>query len=1587
MAMDWNRFDPHGSDASVAFEALTGLLFERFCHRSYGTALREVRFVEGRGGDGGVEAYAILASGEEIGLQAKWFRGAFGRRQIAQIDGSFRSVIANHSSMVRYVVAIPRKLTDARDKRAERVSGDRRPETTERRCWDDWKSKANVLKPGIEPELWDEATIEGLLTEPANEGLHAYWFTDAVIRQDELAKRFEVDKEHGWLSPRYTPDLHAEGELEEQIALRVGEPWARVKLTREVRRAIDELSEVRDDVARLSNCAVFRGADLEAGARRDAALVALNTLCDLGEELALALRTGRAVGERPAFGPNHEDALRRLHDVLERIAASPGGHRAPTRDIFKRLRRSLWVNQAPLTLLQAWKRWQGTPKIAAFVGPPGIGKTHGLAHAVDRRLAAGEPSLLLRARDCPLDEGWAGILRRALDRPTWNLATSLNALEALAVRAEIAHARSPSAAGAEAGEIDRGPTRLLLAIDGLDENGRHERWAELLGELSAHIGDRPRLRVAVTLRTASKDAILCRAKPASFDTIVLPRWDGDVQSLLKDYCTYYGVQPPDRRLRWALRDPLSVRLYCEVAKREPQWGSRRQNLSLPKLLQEKLAHEERALREKGGWSDHVEPLQTLLTVVTSAYAQQGPLRRDEVLAAAHTALAPRGMLPPERWDWILEWTAEAGLLLCSKGSCEGPDAPTRSYVEPAFEPLTDYLVAKAACEASVQALTRGENPKLDAQLARRPEALVYAAILLAQQGVFLSIANLWTDDMPAEERERIHLSAIAALNDDDARPYADWVRARLVADLASCRRVLAELCVPVARDEAHPFGPKFVHETLLPLLPATRDVFWSGPSYRAGDGGYAEGTFPGALELLTLEPDDRADGPPLLLSWALTSVDTVWRRRLRLELAQWGAGDLDALVRWLNLTVQTNDPQMAEDIAMVAYGAACLAGADPKLSALSAWADANWLAPDARHRREDVLVIHAARGIVERARFMGARVDPIAMEHAKLLYASEPRLLPIDAVAAKEADAHWGVRPITGDLAWYVVPRAIQPFFGLLDLVVTLPHTNPSAWKVVDEHASALELDGLTPQKLAFGAVRAHLDAMGWSGQELALGREYEPETHGARSPVCSLVEKYVWTGCHLLQAYFAARAPAEVSCANGSDTHAEPPVDPSFLSDLVPNPASDADAQDPSAPVSKAFFAADDLAPMLDLNPGDQADMANDWVRRAPSPDLQRWLEVSSTALPSWASGSEWIVLGCVATATERHSQADSILRVSSFIVPLGHEPVLRREGHRLFTSARRDLAEFGEVVRCGTYADPFDSAWAPWPTGSSATDHLGKGLSERIDIEPAIAGLTWQRGQGEAPVQLPAEWLRRALDLAGMERHSREMHREYRFVDRRGEVQAVYVEEGTGRERHEALVVRATALRRALVAKERALVWSAWLFRWPNPQLFDEERQGTTPFTERHREWLAFLTPRGIDVQDLPPYQPILGEPPPEDRSDVSPSPVIPVGPTNPGLATKLELALDDEEAIPYFLWDDPMTVRELRAYLASASPPERDRTLGKILREARDPDVWRFTTPGEVAARFDVLSPHLGRRRAFWRFLLDCWEKERLLVKESA
>ena len=95
------------------------------------------------------------------------------------------------------------------------------------------------------------------------------------------------------------------------------------------------------------------------------------------------------------------------------------------------------------------------------------------------------------------------------------------------------------------------------------------------------------------------------------------------------------------------------------------------------------------------------------------------------------------------------------------------------------------------------------------------------------------------------------------------------------------------------------------------------------------------------------------------------------------------------------------------------------------------------------------------------------------------------------------------------------------------------------------------------------------------------------------------------------------------------------------------------------------------------------------------------------------------------------------------------------------------------------------------------------------------------------------------------------------------------------------------------------------------------------------------------------------------------------------------KLSTNLDDPGAVPHFLWDEPLTVAELRARLATDDPDERARLAGKVLREAPFDDALALVPVARLVADYDRLRPHLGRRRAFWDYLLAEWRALGLLT----
>ena len=98
--------------------------------------------------------------------------------------------------------------------------------------------------------------------------------------------------------------------------------------------------------------------------------------------------------------------------------------------------------------------------------------------------------------------------------------------------------------------------------------------------------------------------------------------------------------------------------------------------------------------------------------------------------------------------------------------------------------------------------------------------------------------------------------------------------------------------------------------------------------------------------------------------------------------------------------------------------------------------------------------------------------------------------------------------------------------------------------------------------------------------------------------------------------------------------------------------------------------------------------------------------------------------------------------------------------------------------------------------------------------------------------------------------------------------------------------------------------------------------------------------------------------------------------------GSMRALTTDMTKRELRPYFLWDEDVSIDELHQILGGSDGPRRDQLLAKMLREARDIDVWQFVRPVEVARVLERLRRRIGRRYAFWTFLIEGWRSRGLL-----
>jgi hypothetical protein len=464
---------------------------------------------KGRGGDGGVECFATLADGTEVGWQVKYYWDM--ASAIRSLDESLTKALAKHPAMTRFIACLPIDLADSR--KADVVTALER--------WTTWKTdrvaKALALGRTILIERWDAFELKKRLTasDPRASGRVAYWFDQALLTNEWFRKVF--DRTRAGLGRRYSPESHIDLPIRRVIQATTLDP------------------RLFADLAALSQAIVQKLAVI------DPANGAVLTACEsAARALAQAAEAPRALVLVGALRQEVEGARTAVLPWYSglRDAALPG---RPDPKVNAASNLSSVLNEVARELAAAhWDHIQ--TRALLVVGEAGSGKSHLLADVCDLAIENHAPAVMVLGGKLPDAEPWAEILKD-LDLPRdLQVQTFLGVL---------------NAAGQAAG------VRALLAIDALNEKNGQSIWPERLAGLVHDVGQFEWISLILSCRSTYERLVI----PDELDETKLPRieHEGFTIRQARQYLKKRGISLAEEpNPVEEFETPLFLRICCDA---------------------------------------------------------------------------------------------------------------------------------------------------------------------------------------------------------------------------------------------------------------------------------------------------------------------------------------------------------------------------------------------------------------------------------------------------------------------------------------------------------------------------------------------------------------------------------------------------------------------------------------------------------------------------------------------------------------------------------------------------------------------------------------------------------------------------------------------------------------------------------------------------------------------------------------------------------------------------------------------------------------------------------------------------------------
>lgn len=497
---------PHRSSQADAFEELC-------CQLANDEPIEDrIRFDrKGRGGDAGVECFATLKDGSEIGWQVKFYSDF--KSMMTSLSNSLKTALIKHPAMTRFIACFPFDLSDSRRDNVQTALAE----------WNKWTTEQTELCGAsgrkISIERWDAHEIKIRLTvnNPRAAGRVAFWFDNETLTPEWLSNAFERVKFS--LGDRYSPENHINQPVRQSILAALRDP----SVFEEIQ---NNAEKIEDKLRSMPGCgdgdekSIIHGA---VCALRQAALSRPEPFPALDLKNTVEAATGAALTWRNQLEIKHSEQDK-SHPALSKASNLVSALYAAARIIGSE--RCQHINSRALLIL----------------GDAGSGKSHLLADACAHQLQYNRPALMILGGKLPDAEPWGEILKE-LDLPKHlQVKHFLGAL---------------NAAGETAG------VRTLIAIDALNEKNGQSIWPERLPGLLKDLSDFPWITVVLSCRSTYEDVVI----PATLDGNKLPRvyLKGFSDAEVVHYLSKRGISVPEtpRQLE-ELQNPLFLRLASDA---------------------------------------------------------------------------------------------------------------------------------------------------------------------------------------------------------------------------------------------------------------------------------------------------------------------------------------------------------------------------------------------------------------------------------------------------------------------------------------------------------------------------------------------------------------------------------------------------------------------------------------------------------------------------------------------------------------------------------------------------------------------------------------------------------------------------------------------------------------------------------------------------------------------------------------------------------------------------------------------------------------------------------------------------------------